>query len=66
MSDMNPELTMGADGKPCCNCEQCRTSKQGLEKAGVPSTWRGFRIMTEHEAAQALAPYFPEAGDVAS
>lgn len=58
---MNAELTTGSDGKPCCNCEQCRSFKQALEKAGEPSTWRGQRILTEHEAAQALAPYGPEA-----
>ncbi len=62
---MNPELTVGADGKPCCNCEACHKLKQGLEKAGA-STWRGHRILTEHEAAEALVPYWPEADENAS
>jgi len=63
---MNPELTTGADGKPVCNCADCRNLKQGLEKIGEPSTWRGHRILTEHEAAEALVPYFPEADEIAS
>ena len=48
------------DKQPCCNCEDCLRFKSAMEKRGEPLTWRGQRILTAHEAAQAPFPYGPE------
>jgi hypothetical protein len=42
------------------SCEECQSLRHELEKRGEPLTWRGQRILTEHELDRAIFPYGPE------
>lgn len=38
----------------------CESWRRELEKQGIPTTWRGQRILCEHEINEAIFPYGPE------
>ena len=45
---------------PNCICDNCYNFRQAMIKAGEPLTWKGIRILTEHELSQWDWPYPPE------